>query len=254
MDSDRGADFPPLAIRAQLRWDLVRRIIEAISPTTTIEVGSGQGAMGARIASMTTRSYIGLELDEHSYLQAKHRIEPFGGKVYNERLGTVEPEPARLLCAFEVLEHIEDDVAELEQWVRYIVPGGHLLLSVPAHQHRYGPMDAHVGHFRRYSPAGLTHLVESVGMVDVSSRLYGAPLGYGLEAVRNRIDANKLSDSVTTNASFEALTAASGRTFQFEHRSWKSAMATAGTIPFKYLQRVWPGGIGIVLLARKPLD
>ncbi len=208
--------------------------------------------MGARIASMTSQSYVGVELDQYSFDRAKSRIEMFGGVVRSELLSAVNPNPAQLLCAFEVLEHIEDDKAALQEWVSYIAPGGCLLLSVPAHQDRFGPMDMHAGHYRRYSSTGLTQLVQSVGLVDVSTRLYGAPLGYGLEAVRNRIDASKLARAREAGVSIETLTSASGRTFQFDRRSWKSSLATAGTWPFKYLQRVWPGGVGLVLFARKP--
>jgi SAM-dependent methyltransferase len=210
------------------------------------------GAMGCRIAAMTAGSYVGFELDEDSYWLAKDRLEAVGGTMHNQLLAEVRPPPADLVCAFEVLEHLEDDRLALEEWRSYIRPGGHLLLSVPAHPNRFGPMDTHAGHFRRYPPGGLKSLVESVGMVDVSCQLYGGPLGYALEAVRNRIDAKKLARLRHAGASMESLTAASGRTYQFERRSWKSTGVTAGTLPFTYLQRIWPSGIGLVARARKP--
>lgn len=37
------------------------------------------------------------------------------------------------LFAFEVLEHIENDLDVLRQWVRKLRPGGRILISVPAH-------------------------------------------------------------------------------------------------------------------------
>jgi SAM-dependent methyltransferase len=244
--------FPPLAIRARLRRDVIRPIIARVSPTSTLEVGVGQGAISARIASMTSESYVGFELDKDSFDRAKPRIEAAGGTVHNLSMAAAAPAPAQLLCAFEVLEHIEDDRAALEEWHEYIQPGGCVLLSVPAHQHRFGPMDEHAGHRRRYSPTGLGDLVRSIGMTDITTTLYGAPLGYALEAVRNRIDARRMDAASRAGLSKEALTAASGRTFQFEEQSWKSTVATAATVPFKHLQRVWPGGIGLVVFARRP--
>ena len=244
-------DAPPLSIRGQLRWDVVRPIVERVKPHRTIEVGTGQGAVGARLAVMTSGSYVGVELDEMSCARAQARIGPHGGVVHCLPLATVAPEPADLLCAFEVLEHIDDDEGALAEWISCLSPGGHLVLSVPAHEDRYGAMDAYVGHYRRYSPRKLTEMAEALGLTDVHATLYGAPLGYGLEAVRNRIDAKKIRQ--VQGETPEALTAASGRTFQFERRSWKSLVATAGTTPFRYLQRVWPGGVGIVLDAQKPV-
>jgi SAM-dependent methyltransferase len=242
-------DFPPLAIRAQLRWALVRPIVQRIAPVRTIEVGVGQGAMGARIAAVSG-SYVGVEIDADSARRANVNIAPHGGVVYNEPLSAAPRERSDLLCAFEVLEHIEDDRGALVEWLQCVSPGGHLLLSVPANPKRYGPMDEFVGHFRRYSREGLTELLTSVGLDEVDVRLYGSPLGYLLEAVRNRIDAKKLAQP--HGQSMEELTKASGRTFQFGRRSWFSVVTTACVLPFVYLQRVFPGGVGLVAVARKP--
>jgi SAM-dependent methyltransferase len=252
MATFRRTSFPPLAIRAQLRWDVVKPVVTMISPRTTIEVGTGQGAMGARVAALTSQSYVGVELDPISYALAKSRIEPFGGQVHNVALSELAPQPAELLCAFEVLEHLEDHRAALAEWINFIAPGGFLVLSVPAHQHRFGPTDTHAGHIRRYAAGELEELVTSAGMLGVRTWFYAAPLGYALEAVRNVIDGRKLASASASGVPIETLTAASGRTRQFERHSWKSAVATAGTFPFKYLQRVWPDGTGLVLLARKP--
>ncbi|WP_243064095.1 bifunctional 2-polyprenyl-6-hydroxyphenol methylase/3-demethylubiquinol 3-O-methyltransferase UbiG [Humibacter sp. RRB41] len=243
------APFPPLAIRAQLRWGIVGPIVEELAPTSVIEVGVGQGAVGARIASMT-HTYVGVEIDRQSYEQALVNIAPFGGSVYNGMLSEVWSDSADLVCAFEVLEHIEDDAGALVDWVSHINPGGHLLLSVPANPDRYGPMDEYAGHFRRYSPESITAAVLAAGLVDVRATLYGSPLGYALEAVRNPIDARKLKRA--EGLSVEDMTKASGRTFQFGRRSWKSAVATTATAPFVWMQRHVPGGIGLVVVARRP--
>lgn len=49
-----------------------------------------------------------------------------------------------------VLEHIEDDIAELENAVNKLKVGGHIIIMVPAHQHIYSNLDKAVGHYRRY--------------------------------------------------------------------------------------------------------
>jgi len=55
----------------------------------------------------------------------------------------------------DVLEHIEDDQAEVAQVTRHLAHGGHLVVLVPAHQALYTPFDAAIGHFRRYRMASL---------------------------------------------------------------------------------------------------
>lgn len=241
--------LPPLAIRAWLRFDLVWRLIRQLEPASVLEIGCGQGAVGARLAS--SYSYVGVEPDDSCCEVAQARIAPRGGTVIH---GTHDAVPAGksydLVCAFEVLEHIEDDRAALADWFDFVLPGGHLMLSVPAFQERFGAMDKHAGHFRRYSPAELKMRLTEAGFGDVKVTVYGWPLGYALEAVRNRIDAKKLAAAGGKSAA--ELTSASGRTFQPKSRVSGQAVKVA-TLPFRYLQRARStAGTGLVAVARKP--
>lgn len=53
--------------------------------------------------------------------------------------------------SFNVLEHIEDDVAVLRNVRRSLAPGGRFVCYVPAFPSIYGRMDTEVGHVRRYT-------------------------------------------------------------------------------------------------------
>jgi SAM-dependent methyltransferase len=66
--------------------------------------------------------------------------------------------------SLNVLEHIEDDAAALRALASRLVPGGRVLLYVPAFQVLYSSMDRKVGHFRRYRRAGLLELVRAAGL------------------------------------------------------------------------------------------
>ncbi|MEP6598567.1 MAG: class I SAM-dependent methyltransferase [Actinomycetota bacterium] len=245
--------YPPLAIRAWLRYDVVSRVIDRLNPHTVLEIGCGQGAFGARLAGRV--DYLGVEPDETSYRVAAGRIEPRGGKVI-KGIHEAVPEGSTFdaICAFEVLEHIDDDKGALAAWVPFIRPGGHLIMSVPAFQGRFGPMDTHAGHFRRYSPDELHSRLTEAGLLVDEITVYGWPLGYALEAVRNRIDAKRLAAAKANGISIEALTAASGRTFQPSKRSAGIAVQAA-TLPFRYLQRTQAQrGTGLVAVAALPAE
>jgi SAM-dependent methyltransferase len=64
---------------------------------------------------------------------------------------------------FNVLEHIDDDVAALANIARILVPGGRLLLIVPALPMIFGSIDRTVGHYRRYLPATLGRVLGATG-------------------------------------------------------------------------------------------
>lgn len=244
--------LPPLAIRAWLRYDVVSRLLARLAPTSVLEIGCGQGAFGSRLAGRV--NYLGVEPDEDSYQVAASRIVPRGGAVLNATYDAVpQGSTFDVVCAFEVLEHIDDDKGTLADWVPLIRPGGHLLLSVPAFQDRFGPMDQHAGHFRRYSPAQLHERLRSAGLVDDEITVYAWPLGYALEAVHNRIGARRLAAAKANGISIAELTAGSGRYLQPTKRTTGVAVQAA-TWPFRYLQRLRPqAGTGLVALARRPI-
>ena len=59
----------------------------------------------------------------------------------------------------DVIEHIENDAAELTHTLSYLKTGGHLIILVPAHQYLYSPFDKSIGHYRRYSRSMLEKII-----------------------------------------------------------------------------------------------
>ena len=236
----------PLTPNAWLRYDVVTRMLPA-GVRDVLEVGCGQGSMGVRLAQRY--QYLGLEPDQASWAVAQRRISAAGrGEVRNIRVDALGPEQFDLVCAFEVLEHIDDDAAAVCQWAARLRPGGWLMMSVPAHQRRYGPADELVGHFRRYDPEAMTALLTKCGLTGIEVRQYGFPLGYPLEAARNLIARRRLT--AAPGGSVAERTAASGRLLQPASRA-RGAATRYGTAPFRLLQRGFPGtGTGLIVLAR----
>jgi hypothetical protein len=64
-----------------------------------------------------------------------------------------------------VLEHIEDDAAELRLAAQVLRPGGALLVFGPGLEALYSDLDHKAGHYRRYAPGQLRRLAEQAGLV-----------------------------------------------------------------------------------------
>jgi SAM-dependent methyltransferase len=239
---------PQLTPNAWLRFDAIRRYVRITSPATVLEIGPGQGALAEWLAQQC--EYTGIELDAISRAATSARLEAVGsGRV----LSGHEEVDAQfdLVCAFEVLEHIEDDVGALRQWREYVKPGGHVVLSVPAHSSRYGSWDAMVGHIRRFDRPVLESDLAAANLRVVEVRSYGGPLGYCLEFGRNAI-ARRRGVPETTN---EERTAASGRQVQ-PHRRLEFGVVHAVVAPFRALQVPFSTsdlGTGYVVLAQRNL-
>jgi SAM-dependent methyltransferase len=235
----------PMTPSAWLRFDLIQRMLPA-GVHDVLEVGCGQGALATRLARRY--NYLGVELDETSWSVARRRLAAVGaGEVRNISFADLGTEQFDLVCAFEVLEHIEDDGAAVKEWATKLRDGGWLLLSVPAYQHRFGPADELVGHFRRYDPGNMTALLSSCGFTEIRVEHYGMPLGYLLETGRNLISKRRLGRAAPASAAER--TATSGRMLQPP-----GVIGVANrwaTTPFRLLQRAFPrSGTGLVVRAR----
>jgi SAM-dependent methyltransferase len=85
----------------------------------------------------------------------------------------------------DVLEHIENDRAEMEHAAAHLSPAGRIVVLAPAHQRLFTEFDRAVGHFRRYDkrtlaavgPPGLERerlfYLDSVGLcASLANRLF----------------------------------------------------------------------------------
>lgn len=72
-------------------------------------------------------------------------------------------EEFEVIGAFDMLEHVSEDIAVLQQMYRAIKPGGGLILTVPQHKFLWSKVDEFSHHFRRYDSNELKTKVESCG-------------------------------------------------------------------------------------------
>lgn len=69
-----------------------------------------------------------------------------------------------LVCATDVIEHVENHSQALSEIARVLAPGRHALLTVPAFQSLWGLQDEKAHHKRRYRLRGLRECVENAGL------------------------------------------------------------------------------------------
>src|SRR4051812_11850264 len=73
---------------------------------------------------------------------------------------------ASTVVAFDVLEHLVDDVAAVREMSRVLTPGGRLLVAVPADPRLWSMHDEAVGHVRRYTRESLCVVLEQ-GVLEI---------------------------------------------------------------------------------------
>jgi SAM-dependent methyltransferase len=78
-----------------------------------------------------------------------------------------------LVCALDIVEHVDDDDGALSEITRVAKPGAVVLLSVPLHPARWTAFDEFVGHRRRYEPERLAQKLTAHHLVVERSAVYG---------------------------------------------------------------------------------
>ena len=106
---------------------------------------------------------------------AIRRLAARGGIAVTGELGLL-PFPDRafdLVCAFDVIEHVEDDRQVFAEVSRVLKDDGVLILSVPLHVNLWTEFDDWVGHARRYAPADLLAIMRAAQLAPEKSAAFG---------------------------------------------------------------------------------
>jgi SAM-dependent methyltransferase len=89
---------------------------------------------------------------------------------------TALPFPDRsfdLVCAFDIVEHVDDDRQAFREVVRIARDAAVVVFSVPLDPARWSAFDALVGHFRRYDPDDLLAILCENSLVLEQSAIFG---------------------------------------------------------------------------------
>ena len=161
-----------------------RWILEVFGPylgSRLVEVGAGAGAFSELLLERQPSSLALIEPSAEMCRQLRERVEPLRGttqvSLHNSFFPVVagrirEDERPDSILYVNVLEHIDDDVGELEAVRRALVPGGRAFFFVPAFRWLYGRFDERVGHVRRYTRGELERKCGLAGFRVIESRYF----------------------------------------------------------------------------------
>lgn len=137
------------------------------------DVGAGSGNFSTYLmkAQIDTLHAFEPSASMHRVLADRFRKEERFESVNSYLAETVD----RFAASFDavvynnVMEHVEDDLAELKAVHKVLKPGGYVLIYVPAMTWLYSEFDRSLGHFRRYDKrSGCTVLKNAGFSVEVA--------------------------------------------------------------------------------------
>jgi SAM-dependent methyltransferase len=160
---------------------LDRWLPPAPAPRRILDVGCGTGATLAALSALGAAR--GVDTDEQAVELSRSRglsnVEVYDGVTLPVEDGTQD-----LVCALDVIEHADDDVALLREIRRSLAPGGMAVVTVPAYGFLWGPHDEVVHHRRRYRAGPLRAALRAAGLAVDHCTYFNSILFVPVAAVR----------------------------------------------------------------------
>lgn len=183
--------------RLKIIQGYISRAIAKKTKPTILNVGSGTGGTIAMLESFGKTDNVETSDEAIAYMQRRGYANvikargislPIADKAYD------------MIGAFDVLEHIDDDVAALREWKRVLKDDGCIIITIPAYQWLWSAHDVTLGHVRRYTTKQVRLVAEQAGLqpVRISYALsFSLPLVVG-----GRLAGKVCSSKINNSASY----------------------------------------------------
>lgn len=227
LDSDPvGAETLRMIYEMRSLNEWIFDVMRPVLGRSVLEIGCGIGCFTELLLGL--ERIVAVDINETYIEYVKQRFADSGNVTVfvhdcNHPLPeNVRAHPVETVICLNVLEHIERDVDALRHMRDVLVPGGHVVLLVPAFPALYCSLDRELFHFRRYSRKSLNDTLRAANLEPDWHRfinLFGV-LGWFINGkiLRRRIlPANQLSLYNQLVPLFRAIEHLTGPPFGLSH-------------------------------------
>ena len=146
------------------------QLVNGLEFDSILDVGAGSGFFSKYVLQNTTA--IEATCIDTGYTE---EITDFIAEKKQHFCRTVASSEAQLVLMMDVVEHIEDDISFIQNYVEKCPSGATFLVSVPAFNFLWSEHDVFLEHYRRYTIKSLRKVLESAGLeVTHSQYFFGA--------------------------------------------------------------------------------
>jgi len=153
------------AARRRILTEVLARLVALPAAPRLLEAGCGTGGNLAMLSRFGEVAAFEPDAEARRMAQEKSGFDVRDGRLS----GDIPFEPGRfdLVAAFDVLEHVEDDVASLRALHAQLRPGGSVLITVPAFEFLWSRHDQRHHHWRRHTKDALVGRAAAAGFTPV---------------------------------------------------------------------------------------
>ncbi|KPF66937.1 methyltransferase [alpha proteobacterium AAP81b] len=177
----------------QAKLDALTAMVKGVPATEILDIGAGSGYFSKALLTRTaaTRATcvdLGYPAD---------RDETVAGKPIAFRT-SLDRSAADLVLMMDVIEHVEDDVGLVADYVGKVAAGTRFVVTVPAFMWLWSGHDVFLEHYRRYTLAGIEAVLAKAGLtIEKGAYFYGAvlPLVAGVRLAKQLTAPNAAPES-----------------------------------------------------------
>jgi len=221
------------------RYKVIREVVRDYLNLTLrgLDIGCGDGGTLRRLENDSEFVIDGCELNPAVLGIAKvGKGKLFSYDILSRKL--INP-PYDLVILLDVVEHIEDDREFIRAASDHLLPGGKILLNVPALQSLFSKYDTAAGHVRRYSRQSLEAVLTECGFELINITYWGftlLPLAFVRKFYLNFVPKELVID----------------RGFKPPGKIFEIIIRSVGRLE-RFLFKALPLGTSVVALAQKKL-
>ena len=165
-DDERGGEILERLTRAPRFNKWMADVIRPYVGQRVLEIGAGTGNISLNLIPRTVYWATDINPNYLAYLNTLRSTRPYlrVARTDAEDASTFPAGQAldTVIC-MNVVEHLQDDLAALQNIRNALEPGGRAVILVPCGPGLYGTLDEVLGHFRRYTPETLKEVAQRAG-------------------------------------------------------------------------------------------
>lgn len=145
--------------RIKILASIIDKNISSSHPIKILNVGVATGATSIMLQQFGEVTSIEYDEDCCNFINQQDNLNVSQGSITELNFANNSFD---LVCAFDVIEHVEDDKTAAKELERVCSPNGYIFITTPAYQFLWSEHDVVNHHFRRYTLSNFRNLF-SVG-------------------------------------------------------------------------------------------